>query len=54
MLAAEVTMMASSSGFVSHLNSPSLGMSAIHPWGDCGMLWHDWGKLATCLAWEVL
>ena len=38
MLAAKVTMVASSSGFISSLNSLSLGMSAIHPWGGCGMI----------------
>ena len=54
MSAAEVTTVASSSGFISCLNSLSLGVSAIHPWDGCGTLWHDWGKLATCLVWEVL
>ena len=54
MLAVEVTTVASSSGLYPCLNSLSLGMSVMHPWGGCDTLWHDWSKLASCLACEVL
>ena len=54
MLDVEVIMVVSSSGVISLVLISEFCMSIIYPYGGCGMLWHVWSMLVTCLACELL